>query len=55
MKGPALEIRVTPSAQPKCERCWHQHESVGQNMAHPTWCDRCVANVDGEGELRAYA
>ena len=53
VEGPALEIRVTPSAQPKCERCWHQHESVGQNMAHPTWCDRCVANVDGE--LRGYA
>src|SRR5574343_239840 len=53
--GAALEIQVSPSVQPKCERCWHQRDSVGKNPAHPTWCDRCVANVDGEGEKRVYA
>ena len=53
--GAALAIRVTPSAQAKCERCWHQRESVGQSAAHPTWCDRCVANVDGVGEVRTCA
>jgi isoleucyl-tRNA synthetase len=54
-EGDALEIRVTPSQQPKCERCWHQRASVGQNAAHPGWCDRCVANVDGVGEVRSCA
>ncbi|MFM8339312.1 MAG: zinc finger domain-containing protein, partial [Fluviibacter sp.] len=53
--GEALAIRVTPSAEPKCERCWHQRASVGQNAAHPGWCDRCVANVDGTGEVRSCA
>ena len=53
--GEALQISVTPSAQPKCERCWHQRNSVGQNTAHPGWCDRCVANVDGAGEVRSCA
>ena len=53
--GDALEIRVTPSTQAKCERCWHQRVSVGQDPAHPTWCDRCLANVDGVGEVRTCA
>ena len=54
-EGDALEIRVTPSTQAKCERCWHQRASVGQDTAHPTWCDRCVDNVDGAGEVRTCA
>ena len=53
--GDALQITVTPSARPKCGRCWHQHDSVGQNAAHPGWCERCVANVDGAGEVRSCA
>jgi isoleucyl-tRNA synthetase len=53
--GPALEIVVTPSVQPKCERCWHQCESVGKDETHPTWCDRCIANVDGAGKARTCA
>ncbi|MBU3656828.1 MAG: isoleucine--tRNA ligase [Rhodocyclaceae bacterium] len=53
VEGTVLEIRVTPSVQPKCERCWHQRDSVGQNVTHPGWCDRCVANVDGAGEVRS--
>lgn len=53
--GDTLTITVTPSAQPKCERCWHQRDSVGQSTAHPGWCDRCVANVDGAGEVRTCA
>lgn len=53
--GETLEILVTPSAEPKCERCWHQSASVGQNTTHPGWCDRCVSNVDGPGEERSCA
>ena len=26
-----LLVKVTPSANPKCERCWHHREDVGQN------------------------
>ena len=55
MEGDTLTITVIPSTQPKCERCWHQRDSVGQSAAHPSWCDRCVANVDGAGEVRTCA
>ena len=54
-EGELLEVRVTPSAEPKCERCWHQRASVGKDAARPGWCDRCVANVDGTGEVRSCA
>ncbi|MBU1424243.1 MAG: isoleucine--tRNA ligase [Gammaproteobacteria bacterium] len=50
-----LEIKVTPSAHAKCERCWHYREDVGSDAAHPTLCGRCVSNLFGEGEARKYA
>ena len=53
--GDALQVKVTASAQAKCERCWHQRDSVGQDADHPGWCDRCVSNVHGAGETRSYA
>ncbi len=39
----------------KCTRCWHKRESVGANDKHPELCGRCITNVDGDGEQRAYA
>jgi isoleucyl-tRNA synthetase len=54
-RGAALAIRVTPSAHPKCERCWHWRADVGADRAHPTLCGRCVANLFGAGEARAHA
>lgn len=50
-----LRIRVTPSDHPKCERCWHHRQDVGQHSEHPTLCHRCVDNVAGTGEQRSYA
>jgi isoleucyl-tRNA synthetase len=50
-----LEIKVTPSAHAKCERCWHYREDVGSDVAHPTLCGRCVSNLFGAGEARKYA
>ncbi|MBU0621901.1 MAG: isoleucine--tRNA ligase [Gammaproteobacteria bacterium] len=50
-----LEIQVTPSAQQKCERCWHYREDVGSDANHPTLCGRCVSNLYGAGEARKYA
>jgi isoleucyl-tRNA synthetase len=50
-----LEIKVTPSAHAKCERCWHYREDVGRDVAHPTLCGRCVSNLYGTGEVRRYA
>jgi isoleucyl-tRNA synthetase len=39
----------------KCARCWHFKEDVGSDPKHPELCNRCIDNVDGEGEVRHYA
>lgn len=48
-------ILVTPSAQQKCERCWHYRADVGSHPEHPGLCGRCVANLFGQGEQRHVA
>ena len=50
-----LAVRVSPSAHPKCVRCWHHRQDVGADPAHPQLCGRCVDNVTGSGELRRFA
>lgn len=50
-----LRVSVTPSEHEKCGRCWHHREDVGSHAEHETLCGRCVENVDGEGESRAFA
>jgi len=50
-----LAIEITASKGEKCERCWHRRDDVGENNTHPSLCNRCVENVDGEGEIRQYA
>ncbi|MGE5757238.1 MAG: isoleucine--tRNA ligase [Sideroxydans sp.] len=54
-EGGELEIKVTPSAHAKCDRCWHYREDVGSDAAHPALCGRCVSNLFGKGEARRYA
>jgi isoleucyl-tRNA synthetase len=39
----------------KCARCWHHKPEVGNDPKHPVLCDRCIDNVDGDGEVREYA
>ena len=48
-------IVVEPAAHEKCERCWHVREDVGAYAEHPGLCGRCVSNLHGDGEARAYA
>jgi isoleucyl-tRNA synthetase len=50
-----LWVSVTPSAAAKCDRCWHHVEDVGTIAGHEEICGRCVTNVDGAGEVRAFA
>jgi isoleucyl-tRNA synthetase len=52
---PGLSVVVAVSTEKKCARCWHHRKDVGNTPAHPELCDRCVDNVEGEGEKRAYA
>ncbi len=48
-------VIVTPSTQPKCERCWHYRADVGAHPEHPGLCGRCVSNLFGSGEVRKHA
>jgi isoleucyl-tRNA synthetase len=50
-----LWIRVQPSNDVKCVRCWHHRPDVGSNSNHPELCSRCVSNVEGPGETRSFA
>jgi isoleucyl-tRNA synthetase len=54
-RGDALAIAVSSSQHRKCERCWHWRGDVGADPAHPGLCGRCVANLFGAGEPRAFA
>ncbi|MBX3655463.1 MAG: isoleucine--tRNA ligase [Ramlibacter sp.] len=47
--------RVSASADPKCERCWHYRPDVGHDAAHPSLCGRCTSNLFGAGEDRKVA
>ncbi|MDF2940312.1 MAG: isoleucine-tRNA ligase [Gammaproteobacteria bacterium] len=49
-----LKVLVTPTSAPKCGRCWHRVDSVGSNPDHPEICERCVENIEGNGEQRKY-
>jgi len=49
-----LWLHVEASTQTKCTRCWHYHADVGRHEVHPELCQRCIDNVDGPGEQRAF-
>ncbi len=55
VQGDELSVSVTPSAATKCERCWHYRTDVGKDATHPGFCARCIANLYGAGEMRAFA
>jgi isoleucyl-tRNA synthetase len=50
-----MAVKVTPSQDTKCERCWHWRADVGVDADHPTICGRCVSNLFGTGETRLFA
>jgi isoleucyl-tRNA synthetase len=49
----AVWLRVRPSQDAKCVRCWHHRPDVGSDARHPELCSRCVTNVEGPGEARS--
>ena len=49
-----FKITVKSSDNQKCTRCWHRHKSVGTSKKHPDLCNRCIENVDYEGEKRSF-
>ncbi|MBI1987202.1 MAG: isoleucine--tRNA ligase [Nitrospinae bacterium] len=42
---PGLSIAISRARGRKCERCWMYSETVGQNEALPSLCQRCVEVV----------
>jgi isoleucyl-tRNA synthetase len=52
---PGLKIAVSALNDEKCVRCWHRRPEVGSLQEHPELCERCVSNVDGDGEAREIA
>lgn len=47
-----IRIKVEPSKNPRCERCWVHDPSVGHNSAHPTMCNRCHCALIEAGVLK---
>jgi len=43
---PGLKVEVSPSLDPKCERCWIHDPSVGDDKNHPNTCERCRNVLD---------
>ncbi len=37
-----LKVKVSPSIDPKCERCWVHDPTIGEDNTHPTVCKRCL-------------
>ena len=52
--GSRFRIEAGASEYVKCVRCWHHREDVGQHTAHAELCGRCIDNIEGDGEPRAY-
>ncbi|MDH0896122.1 MULTISPECIES: isoleucine--tRNA ligase [unclassified Pseudomonas] len=51
---PGLKLKIVKSVHAKCGRCWHFRADVGGNAAHPELCERCVSNIEGDGEVRKH-
>jgi len=49
-----LSLVLSASEDARCDRCWHQTPEVGNDETHPELCERCIDNVDGEGEHRLH-
>ena len=54
-EGAELKVTVAPSTATKCERCWHYRSDVGIDANRPGFCARCINNLYGAGETRAFA
>ena len=51
-EGNTFKIKVTSSNNAKCVRCWHRDLSVGSIQEHPELCNRCIDNIENDGEQR---
>ena len=54
IKGKKFEIEISSSKHEKCIRCWHKDESVGTDKKHNEICNRCIENIEEDGEKRQF-
>ena len=54
IKGKKLKIEITSSEHEKCIRCWHKDVSVGTSKKHNEICNRCIENIEEDGEKRQF-
>ena len=54
LEGAKAWVSASVSDAAKCVRCWHRRDDVGSHAEHPELCGRCVANVEGPGEMRRW-
>jgi isoleucyl-tRNA synthetase len=52
--GP-VNVAVSASSDPKCERCWHWRADVGSNPRYAAICARCANTLEGRDEERHHA
>jgi isoleucyl-tRNA synthetase len=50
VKPGSIDVKVTPSAHAKCDRCWHYRADVDAEGL----CGRCRLNLGGPGERRQH-
>jgi isoleucyl-tRNA synthetase len=55
LSSAGLEVLVRASQYKKCGRCWHHTADVGADPTHLELCGRCISNLFGSGEHRAFA
>ena len=50
-----MRIAVSKTDYQKCVRCWHSRPEVGSIQGHESICNRCLKNIEGDGEIRNFA
>ena len=48
---PGVKVKVAPSEDQKCERCWIHDPTVGNNHEHPSICSRCLEAMKEAGHI----
>jgi len=52
--GGNFTVNIENSSNNKCVRCWHKDKSVGSNQNHIELCNRCILNIEEDGEERKF-
>ncbi|UCB47705.1 MAG: isoleucine--tRNA ligase [Deltaproteobacteria bacterium] len=46
-----VKVKVAPSKDKKCERCWVHDPTTGMDHEHPTICKRCLKALSEMGDM----